>query len=162
MKTQFAFIAIACALLLGCESTTNTKPSSTATPAKPSTPATASNSTSNPSTPITTNKPTTDGSLDADNTGVNKRDRDRNAKTPIDQDENRSDVDRTAAVRKRILEIKDLSIDGRNVKIITAKGKVTLRGPVASDAERDEIVKIAKELCGEDNVDNQLEVAPKK
>jgi len=163
MRTAFAFVTIACALLLGCESS-NTRSSSSTTPSKPSTSSTASNTTSNSSNSVTANKPTTDGNgnVDADNTGVNKRDRDRNAKTPIDQDEDQADVDRTAAIRKRVLEIKDLSVDGRNVKIITSKGKVTLRGPVDSEGERDEIVKIAKELCGDDNVDNQLEVAPKK
>ena len=94
-----------------------------------------------------------------DNSAVNKRDADATTKTPIDQNENQADVDRTAKIRQKILDTKDLSVSARNVKIITADGKVTLRGPVASETERDAILKIAKEVAGEDDIDNQLEVA---
>jgi osmotically-inducible protein OsmY len=50
-------------------------------------------------------------------------------------------------------------MDARNAKIITANGKVTLRGPVKSTEERDTLDRIAREAAGEGNVDNQLEVA---
>jgi hyperosmotically inducible periplasmic protein len=94
-----------------------------------------------------------------DNTAVNKRDADGTAKTPIDQNENQADVNTTAKIRQRVLEVKDLSINGRNVKIMTADGKVTLRGPVNSTEEKESIGKIAQDVAGEGNVDNQLEVA---
>jgi osmotically-inducible protein OsmY len=98
-----------------------------------------------------------------DNSGVNQRDANRDAtKTPIDQNENQADIDRTAEIRKRIVDTPDMSIDGQNVKVITANGKVTLRGPVNSEAERDTIAKIATAVAGEGNVDNQLEVKPPK
>ncbi|MBC7854639.1 MAG: BON domain-containing protein, partial [Pirellulaceae bacterium] len=67
----------------------------------------------------------------------------------------------TADIRKQILAHEDMSINARNVKIITADGKVTLRGPVNSPSERDIIEKIARDVAGKDNVDNQLEVAAK-
>jgi len=41
---------------------------------------------------------------------------------------------------------------------VTADGKVTLRGPVKTDAEKSGIVTIAKSVAGEGNVDDQLEV----
>jgi len=105
---------------------------------------------------------TTVGSDDgrADNTATNKRDRDDNAKTPINQNENQKDIDITAGIRKQIVNTEGMSTNARNVKIITADGKVTLRGPVASEYEKDKIEKFAKDQAGDENVDNQLEVAP--
>lgn len=96
----------------------------------------------------------------ADNSAVNARDRDPAAKTPIDQNENEADIKITADIRKRVLEQPDFSVNARNVKIITADGKVTLRGPVATAAERDTINKIAHEIAGQDKVDSQLEITP--
>ena len=92
------------------------------------------------------------------NTAVNKRDADLATKLPTDQGENPADRERTAEIRKKILDTKDLSVNARNIKVITADGKVTLRGPVDSDAEREVIAKLAAEIAGESNVDNQLEV----
>jgi osmotically-inducible protein OsmY len=94
-----------------------------------------------------------------DNTSVNKRDRDENAKTPIDQDENQADVKMTADIRKSIVNTEGMSVNARNVKIITSQGKVTLRGPVASADEKQKIEKFATDVAGEGNVDSQLEVA---
>jgi osmotically-inducible protein OsmY len=51
-----------------------------------------------------------------------------------------------------------MSTDAHNVKIITQDGKVTLRGPVKTDEEKQRIEDIAKELAGVDNVDSELEV----
>jgi osmotically-inducible protein OsmY len=94
-----------------------------------------------------------------DNTAVNQRDATPNAKTPIDQNENQADVNVTAKIRQQVLDVKDLSVDARNAKIITADGKVTLRGPVKSDNERETLDRIARGVAGDGNVDNQLEVA---
>jgi hyperosmotically inducible protein len=95
-----------------------------------------------------------------DNTAVNRRDADMDrTKTPIDQNENQADINRTAEIRKRIVDTPDLSVNAQNAKVITANGKVTLRGPVNSEAEKDLLAKIAVAVAGEGNVDNQLEVA---
>lgn len=104
--------------------------------------------------------PETGAPKSPDNTAVNERDSSGATKTPIDQDENKADVERTAAIRKKIMEQPDLSLNAQNAKIITSQGKVTLRGPVNSDAERETVVRIATEVAGADNVDNQLEVTP--
>jgi hyperosmotically inducible periplasmic protein len=98
-----------------------------------------------------------------DNTAVNVRDTDRetrNPKLPIDQKETQADVDLTAKIRQEVLKIEDLSINARNCKIITSDGHVTLRGPVNSATERELIVKTARQIAGEANVDDQLEVTP--
>jgi osmotically-inducible protein OsmY len=94
-----------------------------------------------------------------DNTAVNRRDSDSNAKTPINQNENQRDINLVAEIRKQILDVDNLSVNARNAKVIVQDGKVTLRGPVSSEAERETIAKIATQVAGEGNVDNQLEVA---
>ena len=48
----------------------------------------------------------------------------------------------------------------QNVKIITQDGKVTLRGPVRTEQEKQSVEDIAKGVAGSDNVDSQLEVDP--
>ena len=51
-----------------------------------------------------------------------------------------------------------LSVNGKNVKIITSDGTVTLRGPVKDDKEKAEIEAKAKRVAGVKKVDNQLEI----
>jgi hyperosmotically inducible periplasmic protein len=94
-----------------------------------------------------------------DNTAVNDRDKSAAVKTPIDQNENQRDIDITANIRKRVVDTK-LSVNATNVKIITQDGKVTLRGPVKSDAEKKQIETIANDVAGAGNVDSQLEIQP--
>jgi hyperosmotically inducible protein len=100
-----------------------------------------------------------DPTLPPDNSGVNERDRDGVEKTPFDQGQNSADVERTAEIRRKVLELDDISINARNVKIITENGHVTLRGPVASEAEKEAIYRAAVEVAGEENVVNELEVS---
>ena len=107
----------------------------------------------------TATKPTDSEAVKRDNTEVNVRDRTEAAKTPIDQNENQKDIDITANIRKRVVDTK-MSVNAQNVKIITQDGKVTLRGPVKSDEEKAQIEKMAHEVAGAANVDNQLEVQP--
>lgn len=119
----------------------------------------------NPNPPTATNSPApTDHSVTPpantapDNTGVNERDRDGANKTPIDQNENKTDVKITADIRMKIVNQEGMSIDARNVKIITQDGKVTLRGPVASEDEKATVEGFAKNVAGDGNVTSQLEV----
>ena len=106
-----------------------------------------------------TPNPTDSAAVKRDNTEVNVRDRSDAVKTPIDQNENQKDVDITANIRKRVVDTK-MSVNAQNVKIITQDGKVTLRGPVKSEDEKAQIDKLAHEVAGASNVDNQLEVQP--
>src|SRR5205085_4937904 len=94
-----------------------------------------------------------------ENTGENERDRIATSKTPIAQGEDTTDIKLTAEIRNRVVNTADMSVNARNVKIVTDGGRVTLRGPVNSQAERDTIVRIAREVAGGGNVDDQLEVA---
>jgi hyperosmotically inducible protein len=97
-------------------------------------------------------------STEVDNTARNVRDRNGRALTPLDQGTSKADIDTTMQIRKEIIATKDLSVDARNVKIITIDGHVTLRGPVNSADEKRLIGEIANRIAGAGNVDNQLEV----
>jgi hyperosmotically inducible protein len=95
---------------------------------------------------------------DADNTGRNERDRGGTTLTPGDQSSNEADVELTRRIREAVVADDSLSTNAHNVKIITINGKVTLRGPVKSEAERAKIVATAEQLAGKNKVDNKLEV----
>ena len=93
----------------------------------------------------------------ANNTEVNKRDRNEQTLTPIDQSNTKADLDITQAIRKSIMK-HELSTNAKNIKVITQNGEVTLRGPVDSKSEIKKIVKMTKSVPGIRTVNNQLEV----
>jgi hypothetical protein len=133
-------------------------------PAPATTPNTTPNTNLDTSTPAPTTSPApaadnagvANGTKDANNTKINDRDR-HGALTPMDQGGG-NDRDITAAIRRSVVGDKALSFSAKNVKIITVGGKVTLRGPVKSDAEKTAIEAKAKSAAGVSEVDNQLEV----
>jgi hyperosmotically inducible protein len=98
----------------------------------------------------------------ADNTKKNQRDRSGDKKTSGDQSNSSQDVKITAAIRRAVVRDHSLSMTAKNVKIITANGMVTLRGPVKSDAEKAKIVELAQSAAGNAKIDNQLEVKASK
>ena len=153
MRISLAFFAAAFLVLAGCDSSDRTATNSSSKPttvARPSYDSPASNPSARP------------GNVEPDNTSVNQRDRDGSAKTPIDQNENQADINITAEIRKAVLAQENMSINARNVKIITADGQVTLRGPVNSDDEKKVIDDIARNVAGKDNVTNEIEVKSPK
>lgn len=95
---------------------------------------------------------------DADNSARNVRDRDDRTRTAGDQSDRPSDVKITQVIRQAVVATEGLSVNAQNVKIITVDGHVTLRGPVASAAEKTRIGEIAARTATRDRVDNQLEV----
>ena len=97
--------------------------------------------------------------MEPDNSGRNVRDRDNQTKTSGDQSENEADRTISQNIRAAITADDSLSTNGKNVKIITSDGTVTLRGPVKSDKEKAEIEAKAKQIAGVKKVDNQLEIA---
>ncbi|RYZ06193.1 MAG: BON domain-containing protein [Myxococcales bacterium] len=76
----------------------------------------------------------------------------------MDQKENQTDLKITQQIRQSVMADGSLSFTAKNVKIITAGGKVTLRGPVKTDAERSAIEAAARKVAGVSQVDNQIEV----
>jgi len=71
------------------------------------------------------------------------------------------EADRTISqsIRQSLTADDTLSTNGKNIKVITTDGKVTLRGPVKSDQEKAAIAAKVQQVAGVKNVDNQLEIA---
>jgi hyperosmotically inducible periplasmic protein len=85
----------------------------------------------------------------------------RTEKTPptaSDQPENEADRKITQQIRQAVTKDDSLSTSAHNVKIITQEGKVTLRGTVKSQDEKQKIADKAKQVSGVKNVDNLITV----
>ena len=94
---------------------------------------------------------------DVDNTGRNVRDRDDATLTPGDQSNSELDIELTQKIRQGITSNDEMSLQARNVKVITQDGVVTLRGPVETEQERTSIEALARS-AGATRIDNQLEI----
>ncbi len=90
-----------------------------------------------------------------DNSAQNKQ-----QQTTADQQSSASsDRHLTAEIRKSLMADKSLSSYAHNIKIITVNGSVTLKGPVKSDDEKQQVAAKAAEVAGgPDKIDNQLTV----
>lgn len=95
---------------------------------------------------------------DADNSDRNAIDRSGSTLTALDQGGSEADRDVTQLVRQRIVDQDGISVNAKNVKVITQDGVVTLRGPVANSEEKAQIGALATVANGVKRVDNQLEV----
>ena len=56
----------------------------------------------------------------------------------------------------------ELSTTAKNIKVITANGQVTLRGPVKTAQEKEKIDQVAKSAAGGAQIVNQLDVKGSK
>jgi hypothetical protein len=83
-----------------------------------------------------------------------------NAAAVTDQGNSKAEVQISGRVRKALMASKTLSFGAKNVKVITKGTKITLRGTVKTDAEKNEIVGIARNTDGVSEVDDQLVVKP--
>lgn len=97
-----------------------------------------------------------------DNTAVNKRDRAASEPTADQAKNNKPDREIMQQIRRNVVDDKTLSIYAHNVKIIASKGKVTLKGPVHTDAERSNIEAKAVAVAGAGNVTNEITVKADK
>ncbi len=93
-----------------------------------------------------------------DNTAVNERDRSGETKTSGDQANSSADLKTTQAIRQALMKDGELSTAAKNIKVITANGHVTLRGPVKTAQEKAKIDQLAKSAAGGAKIDNQLDV----
>jgi hyperosmotically inducible periplasmic protein len=93
-----------------------------------------------------------------DNTEKNVRDRSGETLTPGDQSTSEADLALTQQVRQAVVADASLSTNAHNVKIITNKGVVTLRGPVNSPQEKANIDAKAQQIAGATKVKNELEI----
>lgn len=95
-----------------------------------------------------------------DNTKMNKGDGSKGAMTADQQKMNPTDRKTTQNIRKALIADKSLSTYAHNVKVIAVNGKVTLKGPVRSDVEKQAVASKATEIAGADNVINEITVQP--
>ena len=93
-----------------------------------------------------------------DNSAVNVRDRAPGAMTADQQSNAKSDVELTRRIRRAVVKDHSLSMLAHNVKIVSANGSVTLRGPVKTEEEKTALASKAQAIAGAGNVNNQLEV----
>ena len=98
----------------------------------------------------------------ADNTKVNKGDAGKQAPTADKGKNNLSDREVMQHIRRDVVHDKALSTYAHNVKIISSNGKVTLRGPVHTDQEKQTIEQYAKKYAGDMNVTNDITVQADK
>jgi hyperosmotically inducible periplasmic protein len=97
-----------------------------------------------------------------DNTKTNQRDRAKGEPTADQAKNNKTDLQLMQDIRKAVMDDSALSTNAHNVKIIAKNGKVTLKGPVNSEEEKQNIEKKAAEVAGAGNVTNQIGVKAAK
>jgi hyperosmotically inducible protein len=112
-------------------------------------------------TPTPRDPATASDSTEADNTKRNSSEQNKNTDT-AEQSNSKDDLALTQKVRQVVMKDGSLSMNAKNVKIIAQDGKITLKGPVDSQQEKDKIGTAAGEIAGKDKVDNQLEVKAEK
>jgi hyperosmotically inducible periplasmic protein len=100
--------------------------------------------------------------LAPDNSAVNVRDRASGAMTADQQSNAKSDVELTREIRRAVVKDHSLSMLAHNVKIVSANGSVTLRGPVKTEEEKTAVAGKAQAIAGAGKVNNQLEVKGQK
>jgi osmotically-inducible protein OsmY len=88
----------------------------------------------------------------------NTRTKSAEALTPMDQSETEADRELTRKIRQALLAEPALSTNAKNAKVITQNGKVTLRGVVESQQEKDDVAARARAVSGVTECDNLLEV----
>jgi hyperosmotically inducible protein len=101
---------------------------------------------------------TASDATEADNTKRNSSEQNKNTETVEKQSNSKNDLTLTQKIRQAVMKDGSLSMNAKNAKIIAQDGKITLKGPVDSQQEKDAIGTAAGEIAGKDKVDNQLEV----
>jgi osmotically-inducible protein OsmY len=98
----------------------------------------------------------------SDNTKVNKRDRSKAEPTADQAKNNATDRELMQKIRRSLMDDKSLSTYAHNVKVIAQNGKVTLKGPVRSEEEKQTVAQKATEIAGAGNVVDELTIKPAK
>ncbi len=98
----------------------------------------------------------------ADNSASNSQTRSGAQLTADDQSNSKADIELTQRIRRSVMDDKSLSTYGKNVKIVSVGGKVTLNGVVHTADEKKRIGTMAASAAGAGNVVNELKVTPEK
>jgi len=93
-----------------------------------------------------------------DNTAVNRADRSNATTTPVDQSNDQASLQVSADIRKAVVADDSLSMMAHNIKIITERNTVTLRGPVKTVEEKARIEALASQYAAGATLRNELTV----
>lgn len=74
------------------------------------------------------------------------------------QSNTQPDLDLLQKVRSAIANESSLSNSAKAVSVITRSGRVTLRGEVSSENEKERLLDLAREAAGQDSVDDELKI----
>ena len=99
-----------------------------------------------------------DEKANPDNTKTNERDRSTETKTSGDQSNSSADLKITQAIRRALMKDRELSTTAKNIKVVTANGQVTLRGPVKTAQEKAKVDHLARSAAGRAKIDDKLDV----
>src|SRR4051812_10560205 len=94
----------------------------------------------------------------ADNTKVNKKDRNQSEPTADNAKNSTSDRELMSQIRRDVVSDKSLSTYAHNVKIVAQGGKVTLKGVVHTEEEKKTIGDLARKRAGDTNVTDEITV----
>ncbi len=107
---------------------------------------------------VTTKTTTTAVGSDVDNSKMNADVKSNTNVTAEEQSNGKGDVEITRQIRQAVVKDESLSMNAHNVKIITASGKVILKGPVNSAAEKTKVESLAKAVAGVQRVENMISI----
>src|SRR4029077_5228258 len=113
-------------------------------------------------TPTPRDHATASDASEADNTKRDSSEQKKNKDTAERRTTSKEVLALTQKIRQAVMKDGSLSMNAKNVKIIAQNGKITLKGPVDSQQEKDTIGAEAGEIAGKDKFDNQLEVKAEK
>lgn len=97
----------------------------------------------------------------ADNSKNNRLKNGVNGPSAEQQSNASSDVEITRKIRRSLTSDNSLSTYAHNVKIVTRSGEVLLVGPVRSAQEKEEVLRKATSVAGNEHVKSELEVTPR-
>lgn len=80
-------------------------------------------------------------------------------KTAENQGQTERDTELTRTIRQRLVSDDTLSTNAHNIKVISEQGRIVLRGPVSSAAEKAKVEKIAKSVAGKMTVTNETVIS---
>jgi len=109
-------------------------------------------------TPTDTTDKRVEPSPHGDNSVRNKIHDGDTAVSAEEQSNDKGDVEITRKIRQGIVKDKSLSTNAHNVKIITVKGSVVLKGPVSNNDEKLKVEQTAAAVAGKEKVVSEIEV----
>jgi len=95
-----------------------------------------------------------------DNTAQNEKSKNKDVMIPTDQGNSEKDIQITKDIRSAVVAT-ELSFNAKNIKIITKDENVVLKGVVENTAERESILKIARNHANSAKISDELEVKSK-